>query len=258
MNTSHLFFALWVALIAPFAFGQTTVAPEEPSSTTDVPIDTTEDTTVEPAGTTAAPGAPSTGAACAVCEASCASCGGSKTASCKTVCDIIKDPTTCDQRCTDTLHLGEWVGSANAQASNSACECLSLCHQCEVNGSNTADCQTVCGISSDPATCEQNCASTLHLGEWAPQNTVGSTATCVCTSLCTQCGGSNTADCQTVCEIASDAATCSAKCAETLHLGDYYQGSASEPTSSGYSKEITTAVSASLAATVVMSALVQV
>lgn len=225
----------------PGAMDTTTMPPDDITDTTVAPEDTNStNTTVAPEVTTAAPDTtagnslPYGGLACQVCVNNCASCGNSGTASCKTVCEISQqDTATCDSQCYETLHLGCWVGSGNPQVPD--CECKALCAHC--GDSTTADCQTVCNIASDDTTCEQECAETLHLGEWTP--VVGSTEpTCVCESLCTQCEsvGSGTADCQTVCNIAADAATCSSVCAETLHLGEYYapEGGATTPTSSGY------------------------
>lgn len=45
---------------------------------------------------------------------------------------------------------------------------------------------------------------------------------CECETQCNQCNaaGSNTADCQTVCDIAADPTTCVEQCDATLHIGD--------------------------------------
>lgn len=153
------------------------------------------------------------------------------------------------------------------------CECDELCTQCQADGSNTADCQTVCDIAADPSTCVEQCDATLNtggdVGELEPTETSAgepnpttetpvvetdptSTETpveevdpaessaCECVELCTQCGGAGTADCQTVCNIAADAATCVEQCDATLHIGDT---EATDPeTSKGYSQKIGMAV----------------
>lgn len=177
------------------------------------------------------------GTACQVCKNQCEGCGGGGSASCKTVCEISKEEQAiCDQRCYDTLHLGCWIGSGNVEEPD--CECKSLCQAC--GDSTLPDCVDICTIAADASTCESKCAEKLGTGSASLSNAASSD--CICDSLCTQCGGVGTADCMTVCEIAKDAATCPQKCAETLHLGEYYQGTntQSTPTSSGYSRKIGT------------------
>lgn len=122
------------------------------------------------------------------------------------------------------------------------CECIALCEQCNADGSNTADCQTVCDIAADAATCVTQCDATLHTGDTGATDTgateTGASPTCECVTECDQCNaaGSNTADCQTVCEIAADATTCVEQCDATLHTGD--TEATAPPTSEGQIQKI--------------------
>ncbi len=111
------------------------------------------------------------------------------------------------------------------------CLCTILCQQCELQGSDMAQCQTSCAYSKEPDCSDLGDHFIKGIGNRddtyapppLPAEPPRQSPTCYCATLCESCKakGSNTASCRTVCEFSElPNAECTSKCNAALHRGN--------------------------------------
>jgi hypothetical protein len=109
--------------------------------------------------------------------------------------------------------------------------CTILCQQCELQGSDMAQCQTSCAYSKEPDCSDLGDHFIKGIGNRddtyapppLPAEPPRQSPTCYCATLCESCKakGSNTASCRTVCEFSElPNAECTSKCNAALHRGN--------------------------------------